>query len=188
MINYHTNEFKIGTKIIVDNDPYIIIESHFIKPGKGQAFVRIKIRNLKNNQIIERTYKAGEKLPAANIVDINVQYLYQHLHTWNFININNFEQYELKKNDISNIKIWLKEEEIYTLTLWNKNPIHIIAPNFINFFVIETNPNFKNQISKNGNKIAILETGLKIRVPNFIQKGDFIKVDTRTKEYICRIK
>ena len=188
MSNYNTNEFKNGLKIMVDNAPCSIIECEFVKPGKGQAFTRVKIRNLKTGRVVERTYKSGETFPAADVMDVEMQYLYFDGELWHFMDPSSFEQYTANEDAISEAKPWLKEQDICTVTLWDNQPLQVTPPNFVTLEIIETDPGVRGDTSGGGGKPAKLETGAVVRVPLFVQIGELIKVDTRKGEYISRVK
>ena len=185
---YTTNELRNGMKVMLDNDPYMILENDYVKPGKGQAFNRIKLRNLKNSRVIERTLKSGDTLQAADVFDIEVQYLYNDGHVWHFMDAETYEQYAADASAITEAKIWLKEQDSCTLTLFNGSPLCITPANFVILKVVETDPGVRGDTSGGGGKPATLETGAIVRVPLFIQMGESIKVDTRTGEYLSRIK
>jgi elongation factor P len=188
MTIYSTNEFKNGLKVMVDNAPCSIVECEFVKPGKGQAFTRVKIRNLKTGRIVERTYKSGETLPSADVADVEMQYLYSDGEQWHFMVPADFEQYAISAEILADAKQWLKEQDICVVTLWNNEPIQVTPPNFVTLTIIETDPGLKGDTSGGGGKPAILETGAVVRVPLFVQTGEAIKVDTRKGEYISRAK
>jgi len=188
MARYSTNEFKAGLKIMIDNDPCAIIENEFVKPGKGQAFSRVKIRNLKTGRVIERTFKSGESVEGADVVDMEMQYLYSDGQFWHFMEPNSFEQYQADENAVSEAMKWLKDQDICTMTLWNDAPLTIVPPNFVDLSITETDPGLKGDTSGGGGKPATLETGAVVRVPLFVQIGELIRVDTRTGEYVSRVK
>jgi elongation factor P len=188
MAFYSTNEFKSGLKVIIDREPYNIIENEFVKPGKGQAFNRVKFRNLKTGRIIEKTLKSGESLEAADVTEKEIQYLYNDGEVWHFMAPETFEQFEIDKNIIGDDRIWLKEQDICIATLWNEKPITVTPPNFVVLKIVETDPGLRGDTSGGGGKPATLETGAVVRVPLFIQVGEIIKVDTRTGEYVSRAK
>jgi elongation factor P len=185
---YTTNEIRGGMKIIVDNDPCVILENEFVKPGKGQAFNRIKYRNLKTGRVVERTYKSGDALQAADVADIEAQYLYFDGNHWHFMAKDNFEQYVVGEVEIGETKLWLKEQSDCMLTLWNGLPLGVVAPNFVVLKIIETDPGVRGDTSGGGGKPAKLESGAVVRVPLFIQEGELIKVDTRDGIYVSRAK
>ncbi len=188
MASYSTNEFKAGMKIILDSDPCAIIENEFVKPGKGQAFNRVKIRNLKNGRVIERTFKSGESVEAADVVDLDMQYLYHDGEFFHFMDPESFEQYQADASAVEDAKLWLKDQDMCVLTLWNDAPISVTPPNFVELTVADTDPGLKGDTSGGGGKPATMETGAVIRVPLFIQIGELLKIDTRTGEYVSRAK
>lgn len=185
---YNTNELKNGMKVMLDNDPYTILENDYVKPGKGQAFNRIKLRNLKNNRVIERTLKSGDSLAAADVFDVEVQYLYNDSHVWHFMDANTFEQYAANEAAVHEAKRWLKEQDPCTITLFNGSPLSVTPANFVTLKIVDTDPGVRGDTSGGGGKPAKLETGTIVRVPLFIQIGELIKIDTRTGEYLSRVK
>lgn len=188
MATYSTNEFRGGLKILIDGQPYSIVENEFVKPGKGQAFNRVKIRNLTNGRVIERTYKSGESVEAADVMEIDVQYLYTDGEYWHFMQPESFEQYQASQAVVGDQAKWLKEQDQCTMVLWNDAPLSVEPPMFVHLKVTETDPGLKGDTSGGGNKPAILETGAQVKVPLFIQEGEVIKVDTRNGEYVSRMK
>lgn len=185
---YTTSEIRSGMKVVVDNDPCVIVDNEFVKPGKGQAFNRIKIRNLKTGRVVERTYKSGDTLEAADVIDKEVQYLYNDGQDWHFMCAETFEQFAMNEAAVSDTKQWLKEQTDCILTLWNGVPLAVAAPNFVILKIIETDPGVRGDTSGGGGKPAKLETGAVVRVPLFVQEGESIKVDTRNGEYVSRVK
>lgn len=185
---YTTNEIRSGMKIIVDNDPCVILENEFVKPGKGQAFNRIKYRNLKTGRVVERTYKSGDALQAADVADVEAQFLYFDGNHWHFMAQDTFEQYVVGEIEIGDAKLWLKEQSDCMLTLWNGAPLGVMPPNFVVLKIVETDPGVRGDTSGGGGKPAKLETGAVVRVPLFIQEGELIKVDTRDGVYVSRAK
>ncbi len=188
MATYSTNEFKSGLKIMLDGDPCVIVENQFVKPGKGQAFNRVKYRNLKTGRVNERTFKSGESVEAADVVDTEMQYLYNDGESWHFMDPNSYEQYAIGAEAMGEAAKWLKGQEICTVTLWNDVPLSVTPPNFVELEVTETDPGLRGDTSGGGNKPATLETGAVVRVPLFVNIGDVIKVDTRNGEYVSRVK
>jgi len=188
MATYSTNEFKGGLKIMLDNDPCSIIENEFVKPGKGQAFNRVKIRNLKTGRVIERTFKSGETVEAADVMELEMQYLYSDGEFWHFMHPDTFEQVSADANAVGESVKWLKDQDMCTVTLWNGTPIIVEVPNFVILAITETDPGLKGDTSGGGGKPATLETGAVVRVPLFVQTGELVKVDTRSGEYVSRAK
>jgi elongation factor P len=188
MATYSTNEFKGGLKIMLDGDPYAIVENEFVKPGKGQAFNRVKVRNLKTGRVIERTFKSGESVEAADVMDTQLQYLYNDGEFWHFMDPDSYEQYSADAAALGDAAKWLKDQDICAVTLWNGSPLQVEAPNFVILTITDTDPGLKGDTSGGGGKPATLETGAVVRVPLFVQTGELIKVDTRTGQYVSRAK
>ncbi len=188
MATYSTSEFRAGLKIMIDNDPYAIVVNEFVKPGKGQAFNRVKIRNLKNGRVIERTYKSGESVEAADVLELEMQYLYNDGDSWYFMDQTTFEQYPADKAAVEDAAKWLKGEEICEVTLWNGTPLTVAAPNFVILQITDTDPGLRGDTASGGSKPATLETGAVVKVPLFIENGELLKIDTRTGEYVGRAK
>lgn len=188
MATVSTSEFKGGMKLMMDGDPYNILENEFVKPGKGQAFNRVKLRNLKTGRVIERTFKSGETFETADVVDTDMQYLYNDGEMWHFMVVETFEQYAADAAAVADAKKWLKEQDICQVTLYNNSPIGVTPPNFVELKIVETDPGVRGDTSGGGGKPATLETGAVVRVPLFIQTEEVIKVDTRTGDYVSRVK
>jgi len=186
MASYSTNEFKGGLKVMLDNDPCAIIENEFVKPGKGQAFSRVKIRNLKTGRVIERTFKSGESLESADVIEM--QYLYNDGQFRHFMVPDTFEQYQADEKAVGDAGLWLKDQDMCTVTLWNDAPLAVVPANFVELAITETDPGVRGDTSGGGGKPAKLESGAVVRVPLFVQSGEMIKVDTRTGEYVSRVK
>lgn len=188
MTIYNSNEWKPGLKVMLDQDPCSIMENEYVKPGKGQAFNRVKMRNLKTGRVIERTFKSGDSLPGADVVDMDAQYLYNDGTYWHFMAPETFEQYTADKTVLGDTTLWLKEQDMCIITLYNGHPLSVAPPNSVILKVTDTDPGLKGDTSGGGGKPATLETGAVVRVPLFVQIGDLIKVDTRTGEYLSRAK
>jgi elongation factor P len=188
MASYSTNEFKAGLRVMIDGEPNIILENEFVKPGKGQAFNRVKFRNLKNGRVIERTFKSGETVEAADVMDTAMQYLYTDGEYWHFMLPDTFEQYAASKETVGEVAMWLKEQDICQVTLFNGEPLTITPPNFVELKIIETDPGVRGDTASGGSKPATLETGAVVKVPLFIDQGEILKIDTRTGEYVSRVK
>ena len=188
MATFSTNEFMVGLKIMLDGDPYTIVENEFVKPGKGQAFNRVKVRNLKTGRVIERTFKSGETVEAADVLETNMQYLYKDEGSWHFMNPETFEQLPADAAAVADAEKWLLEQALCTVILWDGNIISVSAPNFVELKIVDTDPGLRGDTSGGGGKPATLETGAVVRVPLFLSIGDVIKVDTRSAEYLGRAK
>jgi len=185
---YSTSQFKNGLKILLDGDPYSIVENQEVKPGKGQAFNRVKIRNLKTGRVIEKTFKSNEKVDAADVIDTEMQYLYTDGEFYHFMDPNSFEQFEASQAAVGENAKWLKEEDMCLVTLWNNVPLTVEPPNFVELVITETDPGVRGDTSGGGSKPATLQTGAVVNVPLFVPEGEVIKVDTRTGEYVSRVK
>ena len=188
MGTYNTSEFKSGLKILIDNDPYVIVENEMVKPGKGQAFNRVRVRNLKTGRTVEKTWKSGDSVESADVVDTDMQYLYSDGDFFHFMVPDNFEQYAAGKEAVGDNEKWLKEGISCIVTLWNGVPLVVTPPAHIDLKVVETDPGLKGDTAQGGQKPAKLETGAVVRVPLFISEGEVLKIDTRTGEYIGRAK
>ena len=186
MATYSTNQFKNGLKIILDNDPCSITENIMVKPGKGQAFNRVKMKNLKTGRVLERTFKSTESVEAADVDEMNVEYLYSDGEYWHFMEPSSFEQYAADAVAVGDAAKWIKGQEVCVMTLWNGSPISIAAPNFVELAVAQTDPGLKGDTAQGATKPATLETGSEVKVPLFINEGDVLKIDTRTGEYVSR--
>jgi elongation factor P len=188
MPSYSTNELRNGLKVMVDGEPCTIIDTEFVKPGKGQAFVRVKYRVLTSGRVNERTLKSGEGLESADVVETPMQYLYSDGSSWHFMVPETYEQYEAREDAVGDARDWIKEQDTCNVTLYNNVPLFVSPPNFVNLEIVETDPGVRGDTSSGGTKPATLETGAVVKVPLFIQTGEVIKVDTRTGEYVSRAK
>ena len=188
MANYSTSEFRGGLKIMLDGDPYAIVENEFVKPGKGQAFNRVKIRNLLTARVVERTFKSGESVEGADVVDTEMQYLYNDGEHWHFMDVGSYEQLAADRKVVGDAAKWLKEEDMCDVTLWNGAPILVVPPNFVELRISETDPGLRGDTAQGGTKPATLDTGAVVKVPLFIEPGEVIRVDTRSGEYVSRVK
>jgi elongation factor P len=187
MANYSTNEFKSGLKVILEGDPCAMVEVEFVKPGKGQAFTRVKFKNLKTGRVWERTFKSGDSIEAADVMDREMEYVYSDSEFWYFmVTDGSYEQYGADANAVGDCIKWLKEQDVYTVTLWNDTPLNVNPANFVELAVIETDPGLKGDTAQGGSKQATLATGAVVRVPLFINQGEVLKIDTRTGEYVSR--
>jgi elongation factor P len=188
MASYSTSEFRSGLKVLIDGDPCSIIENEFVKPGKGQAFNRVKIRNLKTGRVLDKTFKSGESLEAADVIDIDMQFLYSDGEFWHFMVPDTFEQHAADANAVGESHLWLKAQDSCQVTLYNGSPIGVTPPNFVELDITDTDPGLKGDTAQGGTKPATLETGAMVKVPLFLEIGEAVRVDTRTGEYMSRVK
>lgn len=188
MANYSTNEFRNGLKILLDNEPCEIFENEVVKPGKGQAFNRIKARNLLSGRVLERTFKSGERAAAADTLEVDAQFLYHDAQGWHFMNKADYEQYLAVDAVVGKAGQWLRPQDTCTIILHNHAPIRVVPPNFVELAIKETSPGVRGDTATGGVKTAVLETGAVVKVPLFIEETDVLRIDTRTGEYVGRIK
>lgn len=188
MATYSTSEFRKGLKVQLDGDPYLMIECNFVKPGKGQALYKCKLKNLVRNTVLDRTYKSGDSVEAADVEEIEAQYLYRQADTFVFMDNNTFEQYELSMDQVDDAWKYLKEGMNCGMVLFNNNPITVTPPNHVVLRVEYCEPAVRGNTATNVTKPAKVETGAELIVPNFVETGEMIKVDTRSGEYIERVK
>lgn len=188
MASYSTSEFKSGLKIMIDGDPCAIVENEFVKPGKGQAFSRVRFRNLMTGRVIERTFKSGDSVEAADVMDTELQYLYNDGEMWHFMNPTSYEQVAADAAAVGDSAHWLREQDMCTVTLWNGSPISVSPPNFVVLSITETDPGVRGDTASGATKPAIVETGAQIKVPLFVELGERVRIDTRTGEYVSRVK
>lgn len=188
MASYSTNEFRSGLKVMLEGDPCSILENEFVKPGKGQAFNRVRLRNLKTGRVWERTFKSGESLEGADVMDRDMEYLYNDGEFFHFMEPDTYEQYQAANEVVGETAHWLKEQDVCVVTLYNDAPLAVTAPNFVELAVTETDPGLKGDTAQGGSKPATLSTGAVVRVPLFINEGEVLRIDTRTGEYVSRAK
>lgn len=188
MAQVATNEFKAGLKVELDGEPYVIVGVEFVKPGKGQAFTRTKLKHLTSGRTVERTFKSGEKLDVADVEEKKMRMLYQEQDGAVFMDDNTFDQITIAMSVIGENKFWLIEEELYDLVFYKGEAVTITPPTFLELTVTETAPGVKGDTASGRVlKPATVETGAAVQVPIFIDEGEKIKVDTRTSEYVSRV-
>ena len=187
MAQISTNEFKTGTKIELDGQPYIMVFNEFVKPGKGQSFNRIKLKNMFTGRVVEKTLKSGEKLDLADIHDANMRLLYKDADGIVFMDDESFEQITFPYENTKDVEKWLKEDIVYEIISYKGSPALITPPTFMELKITETTPGERGDTSGRVLKPAKVETDAEIQIPIFINEGDIIKVDTRTGEYVSRV-
>ncbi|MGL6196571.1 MAG: elongation factor P [Thermoguttaceae bacterium] len=188
MASVNTSQFRKGLKVQIEGDPYIMIECQFVKPGKGQALYKCKLRNLTRGTVLDRTYKSGDALESADINEIDATYLYRMGETFTFMDSESFEQYELSAGAVDDAWKYLKEGMVCKMMLYNNSPIGVTPPNHVVLKVEYTEPGVRGNTATNVTKPAKVDTGAEIMVPNFVETGELVRVDTRTGEYIERVK
>ena len=171
---------------MLDGNPCSIISNEFFKPGKGKAYYRVKFKDLITGKTLEKTFKSGESLEAADVMELEMQYLYNDGESWYFMDPSSFDQFDLRETALGSVINYLVEQDNCIVTLWNNNPISVTPPNHVILEVTDTDPGLKGDTTGTGGKPATLSTGVIVQVPLFISIGDKVKVDTRTNEYSGR--
>ncbi|MBI2344764.1 elongation factor P [Candidatus Dependentiae bacterium] len=183
-----TTDFKKGKKILFNNEPYMVLDYVSVKPGKGGAYIRTKMKNMLTGLVHEETFRSGEKFEQPDLEYKNMQYLYEDNGLYNFMDTDSFEQFSFNKDQIEEALNFLKEQEIFNIVYFNDRPIAVNPPMFMELKVTQTPPGVRGNTAQGGaTKPATLETGLVLQVPLFVNEGDILKIDTRTNEYIERI-
>lgn len=188
MPTYNTSDLKKGLKVQMDGDPYLIVECNFVKPGKGQALYKMRLRNLIRGTVIDRTLKSGDSMEGADVEEIDAQFLYNQQDKFVFMDNDSYEQYELTKDQVDDAWKYLKEGMICSMVLYNANPISVTPPNHVVLAVTYAEPAVRGNTATNLTKPVKVETGAEFLVPAFVEQGESIKIDTRTGEYIERVK
>lgn len=188
MAQVSTNEFKQGMKVEIDRDPYNMVNVEFVKPGKGQAFTRVKLKNLKTGRVVEKTYKSGEKIDLADVEETPMRLLYTEGEDAVFMHDETFDQINVPLSTIGDNDKWLKDDTVFDLIFYKGDAIDVSPPTFLHLKITQTDPGIRGDTSSGRVlKPATLETGAKIQVPIFIEEGEIIKVDTRTGDYVSRV-
>lgn len=185
---YVTTDFRKGLKIEYSGKPFVIVDFQHVNPGKGAAFVRTKLKNLETKQVLEVTFKSGEKVPIPDLETKDMQYLYNDGTTYTFMDMESYDQVGLTQDDISDAKDFIIENSIVRVTFFQGRAVSVDIDNFVEMKVVETQPNIKGDTSSGGGKPATMETGLTVSVPFHISEGDILKIDTRTSEYVEKVK
>lgn len=181
-------ELRKGLKLEIDGEPYLIVDFEFSKPGKGQALYRCRLRNMITGIQFDRTYRSGDKFTSADLEEQDMQFLYKQGNSYHFMNTSNYEQFELSEEHVGDAKDFLTENLIVSMLLFQGRPIGITLPNFVELKVIQADPWVKGDTAAGATKPVTLETGATVQVPLFIEEGELIKLDTRTGQYVERVK
>ncbi|MFN3698510.1 MAG: elongation factor P [Pseudobdellovibrio sp.] len=184
---YETADFRKNLKIMVEGQPYVIVDFQHVKPGKGNQFSRTKLRNLLTGQNLERTFKSGEKFEVPNVENIEMTYLYKDDNGFNFMNQSNYEQLSMMEHEIGDAKDFLTENLAVFITLYNDKAVNVEVPKAVNLKVAFTEPGIKGDRVSGATKPATLETGFVVNVPLHINEGDLLRIDTTTGEYVERV-
>lgn len=184
---YETSDFKKGLKLMVDGQPYVIVDFQHVKPGKGNQFSRTKMRSLLTGQNLERTFKSGEKFDVPNVENVEMTFLYKDDNGYNFMNQTSYEQICIMEHEIGDSKNYLTENLVVVITLYNEKPVVVDVPNAVNLRVAQTDPGVKGDRVTGATKPATLETGLVVNVPLHINEGDLLRIDTESGAYVERV-
>ncbi len=185
---YETSDIRKGLKIEIDGAPYVVVDFQFVKPGKGVAFTRTRLKNMETGSILERTIRTGEKLDGADMEEHDAEYLYKEADHYVFMDIESYEQFHVAETILGENGLFLTENLKVKLLLHNGRPLTVELPNFVELAVVESDPGLKGDTASGGTKPAILSTGARIQVPLFVNVGELLRVDTRTGTYVERVK
>lgn len=184
---YDASDLKKGLKFQVDGEPYMVVDFQFKKPGKGQALYKCRLKNMISGIQFEKTYRSGEKFEEASLEEQEMEYLYAEQNSYCFMNTSNYEQEFLSKEQVGDVIELLKENTKCTVLLFNGKAIGLTLPNFVNLRIVKSDPWAKGDTATGGTKPATLETGFEIQVPPFVEEGQLVKIDTRTRSYVERV-
>lgn len=188
MMEIETSEFRAGIKIEVDGQPYTIVANQFVKPGKGQAFSRVKLKHLLSGRVIERTFKSGDTAPLADVKEAQMRFLYLDPSGASFMDDQSYEQITLTLERIEEVKQWLQEDQMYSIVFYNGEAVTVEPPTFMEMEIVETSPGARGDTASGRVlKPATLSSGAKVQVPIFVEQGEWIKIDTRNGEYVSRV-
>jgi elongation factor P len=185
---YETSDIRKGLKIEIDGDPYVVVDFQFVKPGKGNAFTRTRIKNMMSGAVLDRTYKSGEKLKPATMEERTMQYLYKDETGHHFMDQESYEQHVIPEEVLGDDARFLLENANVAILMFNGRPVSLSLPNFVELEVVETDPGLRGDTVSGARKPATVTTGAVIQVPLFVERGDRLRVDTRTGEYVERVK
>jgi elongation factor P len=183
-----TTDFRGGVRLMVDNQPYYIVEFQHVKPGKGGAFVRTKLKSYLSGNVLDRTFRSGERFEEPNLEERTMQFLYATGDAYTFMDTETFEQLTFDKGKLGQNADLLKENMIVKILVYEHRPIDVELPNFIELKVSDTEPGFRGDTATGGTKLATVETGATIKVPLYLESGTVIRIDTRTREYVERVR
>lgn len=184
---YLASDLRKGLKFEIDSEPHVVVEFEFKKPGKGQSLYKCKLKNMITGAQFERTYRSGDKFPKADLEERDMEYLYKDNTGFCFMDSSTYEQFFLTDDQLGDSVDMLKDNIVCTILLYNGNPIGVTLPNFIHLKVTQSEPWAKGDTATGSTKPAVLETGLEVQVPPFIDEGQTVKIDTRTREYVERV-
>jgi len=188
MAQISTNEFKSGVKVEMEGQPYLIVTNEFVKPGKGQAFNRVRLKHLLTGRTVDRTFKSGEKLDIADVEETDMRMLYKETDGIVFMDEKSFEQVKISNEKIGNAMPWILEDLVYDILIYKGEPVAVEPPMFVQMKITRTDPGARGDTASGRVlKPAETESGAKIQVPIFVEEGEMVKIDTRTGEYVSRV-
>lgn len=183
-----SGDLRKGLKLEIDGDPYVVTQFEFVKPGKGQALYKCRLKNMLSGSQFDRTFRSGEKFKEANLEEVSMEYLYNDGESYCFMNSSNYEQEFISAEQVGDAKDLLKENTVCEVLLFEGRPIGLTLPNFVELEVVKADPWIKGDTASGDSKPATIETGAVIQVPPFIEEGQMIRIDTRTGQYVERVK
>ena len=185
---YDTSEFRKGLRVELDGQPYVIIDNQFVKPGKGQAFNRVRFKHLITGAVLDRNIKSGENVPKADVTDENMQFMYESGGEYHFMNTKTYDQVVLHEEHVGESKNFLTENLAVMVSFWNGRAVSVDVPNFVELQIVKCDPGVRGDTVSGATKPATLSTGFVVHVPLFVEEGEWIRIDTRTGEYMDRVK
>jgi elongation factor P len=185
---YESGDLRKGLKIEIDGEPYVLVQFEFVKPGKGQALYKCKLKNMVTGSQFDRTYRSGEKFKPADLEEVQMEYLYYDGQDYHFMNNSNYEQEVMTVDQVGDAKAFLKENTVCDVLLFQGKAIGLTLPNFVDLRITESEPWAKGDTASGSTKPATLETGHVVQVPPFVNEGELIRIDTRTGAYVERVK
>ena len=183
-----TADFRNGARIELEGEPYYIVEFQHVKPGKGGAFVRTKLKSYKTGNVLDRTFRSGERFQEPNLEEREMQFLFAAGNSYTFMDTESFEQFTYDKKELGDNADLLKENMIAKILVYEHQPIAVELPIFIELKVVDAEPGVRGDTASGGSKLAVVETGATIKVPLYLEVGEVIKIDTRTREYVERVR
>jgi len=182
-----TSEFRKGLRILLDNEPFVIVDFQHVKPGKGGAFVRTRIKSLVSGNVLDRTFRSGDKVELPELEESQMQFLYKEGDKFYFMDTRTFDQIFIDEKNLGDARNYIKEGLVIEVLIYKGNPIDVEIQNFVDLKIVQTEPGMRGDTAQNATKPALLESGFSIQVPLFVEEGEVVKIDTRTGQYIERV-
>jgi elongation factor P len=187
-VMYDTSDIRKGLKILIDGDPYVVVDFQFVKPGKGTAFTKTRVKNLITGSVLDRTYRSGEKLEPANVEEREMQFLYHEGENYCFMDNTTYEQVFVSADILGDDAQWMPDNTNANVVFFDERPVGVSLPNFVELEVTQTDPGVRGDTATGATKPATLSTGAVINVPLFVEEGEWLKIDTRSGQYVERVK